>query len=227
MKKSILALLIGALPMIALMGCGGTQGQDADSPDTDNSTQTAEQHDGDADDVDGSDDHGTMHVADQHDDDATDHGVDGHDTADGAHASEQHSHDAHDDTGHDHDESAAGSTGDPANINRDVEITMDDSMRFAPDSLTFKAGETVRFIIRNSGKIPHEFVIGLMSELMEHAEMMRAMPSMQHAEANMLTLAPGAEGELIWRFDDTGTVDFACLIPGHLEAGMQGVIRVE
>jgi uncharacterized cupredoxin-like copper-binding protein len=34
-------------------------------------------------------------------------------------------------------------------------------------------------------------------------------------------------GTLIWKFAQAGTVEFACLIPGHYEAGMKGSIRVD
>jgi uncharacterized cupredoxin-like copper-binding protein len=212
-KKVILMVLIGALPTIALAGCGDSEAPVAGGADTANNSQATEQHGHDAG---GHDDEATSQAAEQH----------GHDSDDDANATQEQSHDARSGGGHEHG-SPTGSAGNAADASRTVEIGMDDTMRFTPDSLTVNAGETARFIIRNNGKIPHEFVIGSMSELMEHAKMMRAMPSMQHAEANMLTLAPGAEGELIWRFDDAGTVDFACTIPGHLEAGMKGVIQVE
>lgn len=123
--------------------------------------------------------------------------------------------------------SAVGKPGDPANVSRTVEVIMDDSMRFTPDEIDVKAGETVRFFVRNMGKQKHELVIGSMDELREHAEMMRKMPDMKHAEPNMITLAPNQRGGLVWQFDETGTVDFACLVPGHLEAGMVGKINVE
>ena len=150
------------------------------------------------------------------------------DDANDTQAAKPHEQASHHDSGaeHGHD-SVAGRPGDAANVSRTVDIAMDDSMRFTPGQLTFEAGETVRFVVQNNGKIPHEFVIGSMSELLEHAKMMRTMPSMQHAESNMITLESGAQGEVVWQFDETGTVDFACLIPGHLEAGMKGSITVE
>ena len=92
--------------------------------------------------------------------------------------------------------------------------------------MNFKLGETVRFAVSNAGKIRHEMVIGSVDELQEHADMMRTNPAMQHAEANMITLAPGKQGDLVWQFDKPGTFDFACLVPGHLEAGMTGKIEV-
>lgn len=42
----------------------------------------------------------------------------------------------------------------------------------------------------------------------------------------MITLDPGKIGGLVWQFDQAGTVDFACLIPGHMEAGMVGKVKV-
>jgi uncharacterized cupredoxin-like copper-binding protein len=125
------------------------------------------------------------------------------------------------------EESEAGMAGDPAKVSRSIEITMDDSMRFTPAQVSVKAGETVRFFVKNSGKVPHEMVIGTTAELQEHAEMMRKMPGMQHADANMVTVAPGKRGGMVWQFTKPGRYEFACLIPGHLEAGMKGVINVE
>ena len=138
---------------------------------------------------------------------------------------QQGSHDM-DGMSHDSHEAAAGRPGDAANVSRTILVAMEDSMRFTPDQLNFKAGETVRFAVTNNGKIRHEMVIGSVDELKEHAEMMRTDPTMQHAESNMISLAPGQQGDVIWQFDNTGSFDFACLVPGHLEAGMTGKIEV-
>lgn len=128
---------------------------------------------------------------------------------------------------HGKSENAMGQPGDPAKVNRVLEVTMDDSMRFTPGAIDVKAGETIRFLIKNSGKLTHEMVIGSLDELQEHAAMMRAMPDMKHAEPNMITLASGQRGGLVWQFDQAGIVDFACLVPGHMEAGMVGKIVVK
>ena len=148
--------------------------------------------------------------------------------ASGGHAME-HQHDSRDMSGMSHDshEADAGRPGKPAKVSRTIEVTMDDTMRFAPEQLKFKAGETVRFVVRNTGKIRHEMVIGSLGELKEHAEMMRANPAMLHADSNMVTLAPGEQGDVVWQFDKPGSFDFACLVPGHLEAGMTGKIDVD
>jgi len=131
------------------------------------------------------------------------------------------------DMSHERHESDAGRPGDPSEVSQTIEVTMDDTMRFSPDELKFKAGETVRFVVRNSGKIRHEMVIGSAEELKEHAEMMRRSPAMQHAEPNMVSLAPGEHGEVVWKFVKPGDYRFSCLVPGHLEAGMTGEIEVD
>ena len=123
-------------------------------------------------------------------------------------------------------ESMTGKPGDPAKVSRTIDVTMDDAMRFTPDKISVEAGETVRFFVRNTGKIPHEMVIGSLDDLKAHADMMRKMPGMEHAEPNMITLKAGQRGGIVWQFDKPGTVDFACLIPGHMEAGMTGRLVV-
>lgn len=132
-----------------------------------------------------------------------------------------------------HDMSAASSApsdigrpGDPAKVTRTIEMTMDDSMRFTPGEIPVKAGETIRFFVKNAGKIPHEMVIGAVADLKAHAAEMRKMSGMKHAEPNMIALAAGQTGGLVWTFDKPGTVDFACLVPGHMEAGMAGKVKV-
>lgn len=122
--------------------------------------------------------------------------------------------------------SPTGQPGDPAKVSRTIELIMDDTMRFTPGEIEVSAGETVRFFIKNTGKISHEMVIGSLADLKTHAAEMQKMPGMQHAEPNMITLGPGKIGGLVWRFDQAGTVDFACLVPGHMEAGMVGKVKV-
>jgi uncharacterized cupredoxin-like copper-binding protein len=127
--------------------------------------------------------------------------------------------------GHDDSTAAIGEPGKKAT--RTVNINMTDNMRFTPASVKVKQGETVRFVLKNSGKIKHEMVLGTPEMLKEHYEMMMKMPGMEHADANQMTVAPGATGELIWRFSKAGQVQFACLQPGHFDAGMKGVVSVQ
>ncbi|MGX6571237.1 cupredoxin domain-containing protein [Cupriavidus necator] len=123
--------------------------------------------------------------------------------------------------------SAAGQPGNPAKVSRTIDVAMADTMRFTPASIAVKRGETVRFVVRNVGKVEHEMVIGNASELKQHAQMMRSTTPAKHGGANQITLAPGQKGALVWQFDGPGTVDFACLVPGHFEAGMVGKVAVK
>jgi uncharacterized cupredoxin-like copper-binding protein len=123
-------------------------------------------------------------------------------------------------------EQAFGRAGVAKDVVRTVAIRTTDAMRFEPAALAVKQGETLRLRIHNDGKLPHEFVLGTKEEITEHAEMMRQMPDMVHADANSIRLAPGQSGDVVWKFDQAGQFLFACLIPGHWEAGMQGTITV-
>ena len=87
-----------------------------------------------------------------------------------------------------------------------------------------QAGETIRFVVTNSGQLVHELVIGDMDSLLAHA---KEMPDMVHEDPNMISLQPGKQGELLWKFTDAGNIDFACLLPGHMEAGMKGQVQVK
>lgn len=129
--------------------------------------------------------------------------------------------------GDEHAASKAGMAGDPAKVSRTIAVEMNDDMRFNPDKVTVKAGETIRFFLVNKGKVPHEMVIGTASEIEEHADMMRKMPGMAHKEANQINLAPGQRGGIVWQFAKAGTFTYACLVPGHKEAGMVGTAVVE
>jgi uncharacterized cupredoxin-like copper-binding protein len=121
----------------------------------------------------------------------------------------------------------AGAPGDPAQVQRTVLVEMDDAMRFHPDRVQVKAGETVRFFVVNKGQVAHEMVLGDAAELKEHAAMMRSMPGMHHAGPNQVHLEPGQRGAIVWRFTQPGELQFACLVPGHMEAGMVGKVTVQ
>lgn len=121
---------------------------------------------------------------------------------------------------------ALGEPGDPAKISRTVAVEMNDAMRFKPARIQVKRGETIRFVLTNTGKLEHEMVLGSLKELKEHAAQMRRFPEMEHADPNMASVKPGTTGELVWYFTQGGDFDFACLEPGHFEAGMIGKISV-
>jgi putative spermidine/putrescine transport system substrate-binding protein len=122
--------------------------------------------------------------------------------------------------------SRIGQPGNPHEVSRTISISMDDTMRFTPDRIEVRKGETIRFLLRNEGQLRHELVLGQPEALRRHAAMMQMMPDMQHSGPNMASLAPGERGQLIWKFTVAGTVTFACLQSGHLAAGMRGAVAV-
>jgi uncharacterized cupredoxin-like copper-binding protein len=119
-----------------------------------------------------------------------------------------------------------GIAGSETAVKRSILISMSDTMRFTPNRLTLKQGETVKLVIKNSGKTMHEFVLGTKKELDEHAALMVKFPGMEHDEPYMTHVGPGKTGQIIWNFNKVGTFDFACLIAGHYSAGMVGQIEV-
>jgi uncharacterized cupredoxin-like copper-binding protein len=119
-----------------------------------------------------------------------------------------------------------GRAGKLAEAKRTVVVEMSDQFRFKPSTLKFKRGETVRLVFRNTGSQVHEWVIGTPQEIAEHAELMRRFPNMEHDEIHNVHVSPGEERELVWQFNRPGTFEFACLLPGHREAGMRGFAEV-
>lgn len=119
-----------------------------------------------------------------------------------------------------------GIAGDSKAAQRSIGIKMLDSMRFSPDKIEVKQGETLKLIVKNTGAVMHEFVIGTQKENDAHAALMIKFPNMEHDEPYMAHVAPGKTGEIIWTFNKPGEFDFACLIAGHYQAGMIGKIAV-
>lgn len=132
--------------------------------------------------------------------------------------------------GHGHgSEAAYGVPGDPKKPARTVEVTMRDGpgvMTYEPSRIEIWQGEQVRFVMKNHGDLEHEFVLATFEENAEHAKEMAKNPEMEHDEPNMKRLKPKAGADVLWRFTKAGQFQYACLIPGHMEAGMKGVVVV-
>ena len=119
-----------------------------------------------------------------------------------------------------------GIAGDARKGLRTIDIRMGDDMRFAPSHMEVQEGDTVRLRAENKGKVLHEIVLGTKAELDQHAQMMQKFPGMEHDAPYMAHVRAGQRGDIVWHFNRPGTFDFACLIPGHYEAGMTGTITV-
>ena len=128
--------------------------------------------------------------------------------------------------GHAGGDDAIGVPGNAAEVTRTIAVNMTDNMRFTPERISVRRGETIRFKVSNSGKLKHELVLGTKKDLEAHYKAMLKFPEMEHAEENMITLAPAKSGEIVWKFTKSGKVDFACLQPGHYDAGMKGQVMV-
>lgn len=75
--------------------------------------------------------------------------------------------------------------GEPAPANkatRTVNVVLKD-IAFEPKNLQVKAGETVRFVLVNEGKLPHEFNLGDKAMHAEHQKEMVAMQGKMFTEA--------------------------------------------
>jgi uncharacterized cupredoxin-like copper-binding protein len=125
-----------------------------------------------------------------------------------------------------HGTQAIGKPGIADKVTRTIAIDMSDAMRFTPSTVKVRRGETIRFVVTNSGQLKHEFNLGTDADLKAHYAQMLKFPEMEHDEPNLVSLAPGKTGEVLWQFTQAGRVSFACLHPGHYEAGMKGRVTV-
>jgi uncharacterized cupredoxin-like copper-binding protein len=125
---------------------------------------------------------------------------------------------------------SAGEPGDAQMSARIASVTIKDAdgrLVFDPAVVKVRLGEQIRFVVTNAGQLDHEFFLGSPEEISEHKDMMKKMPGMEHNDANVIRLKPGETKEIAWHFTKPGDFEYACLLPGHLEAGMVGKVSVE
>ena len=127
---------------------------------------------------------------------------------------------------------------------RTINITMGDNY-YEPERISLAHGETVRFVVTNTGDFLHEFNINTPASHVAHAPMMAMMfemgaleynrinhavinaskgtgHDMSHDEPNSVLVEPGQTRQITWTFDTMKDLEFACNIPGHYDAGMVG-----
>lgn len=147
--------------------------------------------------------------------------------------------------GHGHVE--FGVPGDTAEVSRTIRVDLEDTY-FEPERIQIKAGETIRFVLKNNGQLVHEFNIGTPHMHAEHQKEMEMMvdhgvleadkinhemmkmdmgdgTTMEHDDPNSALLEPGGEAEIIWKFAKPLELEFACNVPGHYDAGMAGTLE--
>ena len=130
----------------------------------------------------------------------------------------------HGSDGHSHNHAAPGQV--VCSSMKEVRIEVNDTMRFSPTVWAAQAGEPIRIILVNKGKVDHELVIGSEKEIMAHAKEMASPNAKGHHHTNEISAKPGQRAELVWTFKEPGRYAMACFETGHYEAGMKGVINV-
>ncbi len=120
---------------------------------------------------------------------------------------------------------AMGQPGDDSQVSRTVKLTQVDNL-FLPNEITVREGETIRFVVKNAGDKKHEMLVGSQENLKKAAHVRRIYPDREHTESHLLQLEPGEQKELIWHFEQAGTIEYACPLPGHFKK-MRGTIIVE
>ncbi len=123
-----------------------------------------------------------------------------------------------------------GEAGDKAKVTQTIQVTMketdDGKMIFSPANLQVRKGQTIKLRIKNIGELDHEFVLDEHDKIIEHKALMEKFPEMEHDDPNAIRLAPGEAGDIVWKFTNDGGFQFACLVPGHYDAGMHGELKV-
>lgn len=151
-----------------------------------------------------------------------------------AYAHDGHSHGSHSSA------FAGGGPGGAANVSRTITIVATDST-FSPARVSVKDGETIKFVVRNEGKLVHELTIGTRDMQAEHQREMLGFAVSgaieadrvdrskigAHSHGNNVLLEPGEAGEVIWTFAKTAELEFGCNVPGHYESGMKGNFSFE
>jgi uncharacterized cupredoxin-like copper-binding protein len=119
----------------------------------------------------------------------------------------------------------AATAADARPVSRTIQVSTTDTLRFTPDQVSVRAGETVAFEISNPGAVPHEFFLGPAAEQQAHeADMSGGAP--MHSEPGQVDVPAGKTVRLVHTFEQPGTVEYGCHIPGHYSAGMRGTLSI-
>jgi uncharacterized cupredoxin-like copper-binding protein len=128
--------------------------------------------------------------------------------------------------------SAGGGPGDASKATRTVEVRAGDDLRFQPDHVDVKVGDTVTFHVVNVAKIEHDFTLGDEKAQDAHEKEMQAMSGdsgHMHSmgdSASAIHVPAGGAKDITWTFSEAGTVLYGCHEPGHYASGMKGTITV-
>ena len=105
---------------------------------------------------------------------------------------------------------------------RTVDVTIRHS-RFLPATLDFSPGTTVRFVVRNTDPIDHEFIVG--NEAVQARHQTGTEPH-HGAIPGEVSVPAGGQATTTYTFSEPGTIFIGCHLPGHYAYGMRGSVRV-
>lgn len=108
----------------------------------------------------------------------------------------------------------------------------DNQMAFFPGEIVLDKGESYRLVMTNRGPVVHEFASPTFKDHIE-TDKVEVFDAQGNEVAYVvgsvreIELQPGAR--VVWSFTAVKAaeqIDMLCELPGHLEAGMRGVIRI-
>jgi uncharacterized cupredoxin-like copper-binding protein len=112
---------------------------------------------------------------------------------------------------------------------RTIEIEMGE-WGFSPSKIMVKPGEVLTFRVRNTGKLPHEFMF------MPPAGMAAVNYRLERADWNLseheslfekAVVLPGDGFEVVVKVQEAGSWMFMCMFPYHMQFGMMGTMMTE
>jgi uncharacterized cupredoxin-like copper-binding protein len=104
-----------------------------------------------------------------------------------------------------------------------VDVTIHYS-RFEPETIVVEPGQTVRFVIRNTDPIDHEFILGDEEVQRVHEEGSEAHHPPRPGE---VSVPAGETVVTTYAFPETaGSLIFGCHLPGHYDFGMRGTVTI-
>jgi plastocyanin len=100
---------------------------------------------------------------------------------------------------------------------RVIKINATGTLTFDPNSVALVPGEVVQFEVTNTAGFTHNFYIGAPSDVeARNTSALKGVPD----------FTTGTE-RLDYTVPASGQLEFACLVPGHLEAGMKGSVSLQ
>lgn len=112
-------------------------------------------------------------------------------------------------------------------FDREIRITTTDALRFEPATLTASPGETVKFVIRNDGRVDHEFAIGSSKFQSEMAESAGGHGGGRQGDTpdagEVVEVSAGETATLVYTMPDDAPT-YACHVDRHDRSGMTGTV---